>query len=157
MAAISKQLEPGIERVAHQHSSGWHVGQSEVSERKNEHLGMGTRTDGRRAIFGRGPSKYWSERVASLNRNMFCYMKANECFSGVEWHGHDFSSSSSFFFFTDQFQMWCDMVMTTLRTSLSGTFLQTLPDLVTPLKGHSLSPRSCPATRSAYSERFGYW
>ena len=29
-------------------------------------------------------------------------------------------------------------------------------DLVTPLKGHSLSPRSCPATRSAPSERFGY-
>ena len=26
----------------------------------------------------------------------------------------------------------------------------------TPLKGHSLSPRSCPATRSAPSERFGY-
>ena len=41
----------------------------------------------------------------------------------------------------------------TLRASLSGTFLQTLPDLVTPLKGHSLSPRSCPATRSAPSER----
>ena len=31
---------------------------------------------------------------------------------------------------------------------------QTLPDLVTPLKGHSLSPRSCPPTRSAPSERF---
>ena len=31
-----------------------------------------------------------------------------------------------------------------------------LPDLVTPLKGHSLSPRSCPPTRSASSERFGY-
>ena len=30
----------------------------------------------------------------------------------------------------------------TLQASLSGTFLQTLPDLVTPLKGHSLSPRS---------------
>ena len=45
----------------------------------------------------------------------------------------------------------------TLRASLSGTFLQTLPDLVTPLKGHSLSPRgSCPATRSAPSERFRY-
>ena len=43
-----------------------------------------------------------------------------------------------------------------LRASLSGTFLQTLPDLVTPLKGHSLSPRSCPPTRSAPSERFGY-
>ena len=43
----------------------------------------------------------------------------------------------------------------TLRASLSGTFLQTLPDLVTPLKGHSLSPRSCPPTRSAFSERFG--
>ena len=36
-----------------------------------------------------------------------------------------------------------------LRAPLSGTFLQTLPDFVTPLKGHSLSPRSCPATRSA--------
>ena len=52
----------------------------------------------------------------------------------------------------------CSVVMlpVTLRTSLSGTFLQTLPDLVTPLKGHSLSPRSCPPTRSAPSERFGY-
>ena len=39
----------------------------------------------------------------------------------------------------------------TLRVPLSGTFLQT-----TPLKGHSLSPRSCPPTRSAPSERFGY-
>ena len=48
-------------------------------------------------------------------------------------------------------------VMGTLRAPpLSGTFLQTLPDLVTPLKGHSLFPRSCPATRSAPSERFGY-
>ena len=37
----------------------------------------------------------------------------------------------------------------TLRAPLSGTFLQTPPDLVTPLKGHSLSPRSCPPTRSA--------
>ena len=27
----------------------------------------------------------------------------------------------------------------TLRASLSGTFLQTLPDLATPLKGHSIS------------------
>ena len=45
----------------------------------------------------------------------------------------------------------------TLRASLSGTFLQTLPDLVTPLQGHSSSPRSCPPTRSAPSERFGYY
>ena len=44
----------------------------------------------------------------------------------------------------------------TLRASLSGTFLQNLPDLVTPLKGHSLFPRSCPATRSAPSGRFLY-
>ena len=42
------------------------------------------------------------------------------------------------------------------RASLSGTFLQTLPDLVTSLKEHSLSPRSCPATRSAPTENFGY-
>ena len=37
----------------------------------------------------------------------------------------------------------------TLRASLSSTFLLTLPDLVTPLKRHSLSPRRCPATVSA--------
>ena len=35
----------------------------------------------------------------------------------------------------------------TLRASFSGTFLLTLPDWVMPLKGHSLSPRSCPLTR----------
>ena len=45
-------------------------------------------------------------------------------------------------------------VSSTLRASLSGTFFQTLPDLVTPLKGHSLSPRSCPPARSAPSERY---
>ena len=50
-----------------------------------------------------------------------------------------------------------ESIPSTLRAPLSGTFLQTLPDLVTPLKGHSLSPRSCPPTRSAPSERFGYW
>ena len=44
----------------------------------------------------------------------------------------------------------------TLQASLSGTFLQTLPELVTPLKGHSVSPCSCPPTRSAPSERFGF-
>ena len=49
--------------------------------------------------------------------------------------------------------VWCRL---TLRAPLSGTFLQTLPDLVTLLKGHSLSPRSCPPTRSAPPERFGY-
>ena len=32
---------------------------------------------------------------------------------------------------------------------------QTLPELVTPLKRHSLYPRSCPPTLSAPSERFG--
>ena len=45
---------------------------------------------------------------------------------------------------------------TTLQALLSGTLLQTLPDLVMPLKGHSLSPRSCPPKRSASSGRFGY-
>ena len=43
-----------------------------------------------------------------------------------------------------------------LRASLSDTFLQTLPELVTPLKGHSLSPRNCPPKRPAPSERFWY-
>ena len=41
------------------------------------------------------------------------------------------------------------MAASTLRASLLGTFLQTLPDLVTPLKWHSLSPCSLPPTRSA--------
>ena len=50
---------------------------------------------------------------------------------------------------------WWGGGLCTLRASLFGTFLQTLPDLVTPLKGHSLSPRSCPSTRSVSSERFG--
>ena len=44
----------------------------------------------------------------------------------------------------------------TLRASLSGTLLQTLPDLVTPLKGYSLCPHSCPEMRLALSERFRY-
>ena len=44
----------------------------------------------------------------------------------------------------------------TLRASLSGTFLQTLPELVTPLKGYSSSRRSCLPTRSAPSERVRY-
>ena len=48
------------------------------------------------------------------------------------------------------------LCLSTIRPSLSGTFLQSLPDLITPLKGHSVSPRSCPPTRSAPSERFGY-
>ena len=33
------------------------------------------------------------------------------------------------------------MLRSTIRASLSGTFRQILPELVTPLKGHSLSPR----------------
>ena len=37
----------------------------------------------------------------------------------------------------------------TFWTSLSSTFLQTLSELVTPLKGHSLSPRSCPPKLSS--------
>ena len=44
----------------------------------------------------------------------------------------------------------------TLPASLSGTFLQTLPDLVTPLKGHSSSLRSFPPTWSVPSKRSGY-
>ena len=46
----------------------------------------------------------------------------------------------------------------TLQASHSGTFLQILPELVTPLKGHSLSLRIClyALTLSAPSERFGY-
>ena len=46
----------------------------------------------------------------------------------------------------------------TLRASLSGTFLQTLLDLVTPLKGHSLSPRSCsPMKEGCRKPVLGVW
>ena len=44
----------------------------------------------------------------------------------------------------------------TLRASLSTDLLHTLPESLTPLKGHYLSPRSCSPTLSATSERFGY-
>ena len=48
-------------------------------------------------------------------------------------------------------------VLTTLRAPLSGTFFQTLPDLVTPLKRHSIFISALlSTTRSAPSERFGY-
>ena len=45
-------------------------------------------------------------------------------------------------FVTEVGQGMSDQALPTLRASLSGTFLQTLPGLVTPLKGHSLSPNS---------------
>ena len=41
----------------------------------------------------------------------------------------------------------------TLWASLSSTFLQTLPDLVTPVEGHSLSPCSCPCHKTV----LGVW
>ena len=41
------------------------------------------------------------------------------------------------------------MTKLTLRAPLSGTFLQTLPDLVMPLKGHSLFPRLKPRRNSS--------
>ena len=44
----------------------------------------------------------------------------------------------------------------TLQASLSGTFPYTLPELVMPLKMHSLTPRSCPPMVSVPTERFGY-
>ena len=47
--------------------------------------------------------------------------------------------------------------MTILWALLSGTFFRTLPDLVTPLKGHSLSPHSFPLMQLVPPERFGYW
>ena len=47
-------------------------------------------------------------------------------------------------------------VSITPRASHSGTYLQTLPELATALKGHSLSPRSCPPMLSPPSERFEY-
>ena len=56
----------------------------------------------------------------------------------------------------EKFHQSEDCMYATLQASISGTFLQTLPDLVMPLKGHSLSPRSCPPTQSVPSERFGY-
>ena len=43
------------------------------------------------------------------------------------------------------------MMHSVLKT-VSGTFLQTLPELVTPLKGHTSSPCRCPLTLSVPSE-----
>ena len=49
--------------------------------------------------------------------------------------------------------LWDHRGVRTLWTWLLGTFLQTLPESVTPLKGHSLSLRNCPLMLSAPSER----
>ena len=48
-------------------------------------------------------------------------------------------------------QQALEKVSSILRASLSGTFLQTLSELVTPLKRHSVSTRSCLLTLSAPS------
>ena len=45
---------------------------------------------------------------------------------------------------------------TDLFDLISGTFLQSLPELVTSPKGHSLSPRSCPPARSVLFKKSGY-
>ena len=47
---------------------------------------------------------------------------------------------------TSDYMSWSNRP--TLQALLSGTLLQTLPDLITPLKGHSLFPRGCRLTRS---------
>ena len=44
----------------------------------------------------------------------------------------------------------------TLPASLSGTFLQTLPELVTPLKGHSHTPSIAFRHLPPNPARFGY-
>ena len=93
--------------------------------------------------------------------------------AGITWHtwlcsGHSITWHTLLFwcwqrYVTYVIMFWSQYYLTrvvmfrcTLRASLSGTFLQTLPDLVTSLKRHSLFPRSCPPTRSEPSERFGY-
>ena len=48
------------------------------------------------------------------------------------------------------------LIIDTLQASLFSSFSQTLPELVPPLKGHSLSPCGCPPTLSVPSESFGY-
>ena len=56
---------------------------------------------------------------------------------------------------------WLTLTLVTvtlaLQALLSSTFLQTLPDLVTPLKGHSLSPCSCPPKEGCRKPVFGVW
>ena len=60
---------------------------------------------------------------------------------------------------TDKTCSGAQMGQTTLRASLSGTFLQTLPDLVTPLKGHSklqaLVYDILPSTTTVFSYAIG--
>ena len=99
---------------------------------------------------------------------LFWYLRRTKarCSLAWKWRRCTLCSSTAFVCFcqplykrsTFLLGIWaCHLrVLSTLRAPLSGTFLQTLPDLVTPLKGHSLSPRSCPPLRSAPTERFGY-
>ena len=50
-------------------------------------------------------------------------------------------------------RLWGSKEDLLLRASLSSTFIQTLPELVTPLKRHFSPPRRCPPMVSARSER----
>ena len=89
----------------------------------------------------------WPDRVVRVTRQPDL-MGLQGCFEGAATDSRPVHLSHS--------AASMDREWYTLRASLSGTLLQTLPDLVTQLKGYSLSPRSCPPTRSAPSESFGY-
>ena len=51
---------------------------------------------------------------------------------------------------------WQNFCLNTLQAPLSGTFLQTLPELVMPQKGHALSLYTCLLMLLVPSERSGY-
>ena len=105
-------------------------------------------------------------RLLQTNKTHFCckfrlhslHMKPFEWSELYLWPKMAFKMSHEFpaasWDITEDFHIWLTQCLpihllfhpqsrnTQLRASLSGTFLQTLPDLVTPLKVYSLSPVS---------------
>ena len=117
---------------------------------------LASRGHGTAAGFGGGPPCQVSALTGGTRVARACQRdRRGDCtLKPVAHNAWRFSNGVSRF--TDLVMMPVGYFQGRLRASLYGILLHTLPDLVTPLKGRSLSPRSCPAMRSAPSERFGY-
>ena len=98
------------------------------------------------------------QRSCAESTSILCsWLVGFNLWAKVGSHSLGFSSRLLFVMLSLAEAVWViDSLVPTLQALLSGTFLQTLPDLVMPLKGHSLSPHSCPPTWTAPFEKFGY-
>ena len=81
------------------------------------------------------------QRSCAESTSIFCcWLVGFNLWAKVGSHSLGFSSRLLFVMLSWAEAVWViDSPVPTLQALLSGTFLQTLPDLVMPLKGHSIS------------------